>query len=132
MIVSYYSNARSHNRALQFGLTLGAAGSPRPLAELTGVDDAAAVIVLVHGARGQNKRWNSLEECFWDVKGINLVSLGHDGRRRLDVSLGHCCFCGNVCSLFEWGPKELSRALGARWNLATRVRWELHKRRVEG
>lgn len=29
-----------------------------------------------------------------DVVGVHLVGFGHNGRRRLRVSLRHCCVCG--------------------------------------
>lgn len=47
--VSYYASSEC-DRDGGFGQKLGGAGSPRPFARALELDDAAAVIVLVHDA----------------------------------------------------------------------------------
>ena len=62
---------------------------------------------------------HSLEKRLGDVEGVDLVGLGHDWSRRLDVSLGHGIFSCRRNVTFGVGDKRSPGS--APCNFATRV-----------
>lgn len=52
------------------------------------LESAAAVTALDNDVKYHTKA-HSLVECFGDVKGVDLVGLGHDWVLRLDVAFRH-------------------------------------------